>query len=80
MPSSPTLQAARNQNNRELTAEEQKVVSLATTYRDELVLVDVVDKYGHVENSEGHVRPALAGTARRLAARNTGASTAEATA
>merc|ERR1719152_47376 len=51
---------------RDPTEEEVALQIAADEWRDELVMVDAVEKYGTMENSPGYERPALAGTRARL--------------
>ena len=59
--------------DREPTEEESSLQSAADAWRDELVMVDAVDKYGTLENTPGYERPALAGTRIRIEAAATAA-------
>ena len=56
------IQSKLRKEKREPTAEEAEILVLATTLRDELVLVDVFDKHGPLEQQEGYVRPAIEAT------------------
>lgn len=60
---------------RDPTEEEAAVQAAADAWRDELVMVDTVEKYGTMENSPGYERPALAGTRARLEAAASAAAT-----
>jgi len=51
---------------REATELEKKLLDRAVELRDDLVQVDVFDKVGFLERTEGYVRPALLGTEEML--------------
>jgi hypothetical protein len=61
------IASSLRRDQRQATPEEDKILAHAEALRDCLVQVDVFDNLTEAEGREGYVRPALAGTADRMA-------------